>query len=62
MYTPACLHSKFHKNSPDLCRGENKLGRILKSKNERNTKLANIYDFGIKVTATSTFLDIVAFV
>jgi hypothetical protein len=50
------------KNKPDLCRGENKLGHVLKSKNERNIRLANIYDVGIQVTATSTFLDFVAFV
>lgn len=62
MYMPACVHSKFHKNNPDLCRGENRLGHTLKSKNGRNWGMANIYYFGIQVTATSTFLDIVAFV
>jgi hypothetical protein len=52
MYKPVRLHSKFHKKSPELYRGENKLRRILKTKNKRNTKQAGTYGFGVQVTAT----------
>jgi hypothetical protein len=35
-----------------LYRGENKLRRILKTKNKRNTKQAVTCGFGVQVTAT----------